>query len=229
MYAKIGIIRSLSDELRYQERKVERGQAQCLFADNFIKEASELSREEKYHYLQRLTSLNELSRKKIVHIVMSWPAEESLSDTKMTTVVREYMKRMEMDHQPWLVYRHRDTANPHAHIISTNIRSDGERDNLRRRDYVLSKKILRKLEQEFGLVGPKPLLADEEWRRLRPVQKVVVGQTPMRSTFSRVLETVIPQYRYTNLDELNAVLRLYNIKADRGREGTKQYQDGGLV
>jgi hypothetical protein len=43
-----------------------------------------------------------------------------------------------------------------------------------------------------------------------------------------VLDAVINQYKYTLLPELNAVLKLYNVMADRGKEDTKVFQKRGL-
>jgi hypothetical protein len=39
---------------------------------------------------------------------------------------------------------------------------------------------------------------------------------------------VVPHYRYTNLEELNAILRLHHVEASRGKEHTITYQKQGL-
>ncbi|HVW60104.1 MAG TPA: hypothetical protein VHC48_08725 [Puia sp.] len=46
---------------------------------------------------------------------------------------------------------------------------------------------------------------------------------------SNVLEKVVGQYKYTSLEELNAVLRLYNAEAYRGREESRLYKTRGLI
>jgi hypothetical protein len=46
---------------------------------------------------------------------------------------------------------------------------------------------------------------------------------------NRVLERVVPSYAYTSLDELNAVLGLYHMRASRGPEGSACHANGGLV
>jgi len=46
---------------------------------------------------------------------------------------------------------------------------------------------------------------------------------------TNVLEKVIPLYKYTSMDELNAVLRLYNMEAYKGKEDSHLYQYRGLV
>ena len=45
---------------------------------------------------------------------------------------------------------------------------------------------------------------------------------------NRVVEEVIPNYRYTDLSELNAVLGLYAVQASRGKQHSLTYQKKGL-
>ncbi len=40
---------------------------------------------------------------------------------------------------------------------------------------------------------------------------------------------MVIQYKYSSLAELNAVLQLYNVLADRGEKGSRIYESGGLV
>ena len=44
-----------------------------------------------------------------------------------------------------------------------------------------------------------------------------------------MLDYVLKNYTYSSLPELNAVLKLYNIVADRGSENSRIYQNDGLV
>ena len=44
-----------------------------------------------------------------------------------------------------------------------------------------------------------------------------------------MLDTVINTYKYTSLAELNAVLKQYNVIADRGNEGSRVFENNGLV
>jgi hypothetical protein len=49
-----------------------------------------------------------------------------------------------------------------------------------------------------------------------------------KRSISNVLNTVINQYKFTSLAELNAVLNLYNVIADRGSEGSRVFTNQGL-
>jgi hypothetical protein len=44
-----------------------------------------------------------------------------------------------------------------------------------------------------------------------------------------VLDYGLKNYKYSSLPELNAVLKLYNVVADRGSENSRIYQNNGLV
>jgi hypothetical protein len=60
-------------------------------------------------------------------------------------------------------------------------------------------------------------------------QKVQYGKAPTKRAITNVLDTVIDQFWYTSLAELNAVLKLYNVMTDRGKEDSKMYQKKELV
>ena len=46
---------------------------------------------------------------------------------------------------------------------------------------------------------------------------------------TNVLDAVLPKYKYASLAELNAVLKLYNLTADRGKEDGIIFRKNGLV
>ena len=43
------------------------------------------------------------------------------------------------------------------------------------------------------------------------------------------MDAILPAYKYSSLPELNAVLKLYNIVADRGGENSRTFKNNGLV
>ncbi|HRQ18952.1 MAG TPA: relaxase, partial [Agriterribacter sp.] len=49
-----------------------------------------------------------------------------------------------------------------------------------------------------------------------------------KRAISIVLAAVIHQYKFASLPELNAVLNLYNVSAERGSEGSSMYRHKGL-
>jgi hypothetical protein len=59
--------------------------------------------------------------------------------------------------------------------------------------------------------------------------KVQYGKQTTTKAISDVLHEVLDKYKYTSLAELNAVLQLYNVVADRGSEDSRTYKTGGLL
>ena len=55
------------------------------------------------------------------------------------------------------------------------------------------------------------------------VQRVNYGKAPTKRAIVNVLDSVIPNYKYASLAELNAILKLYNLVADRGQRGGNNF------
>jgi hypothetical protein len=229
MHTKVTLNRRLGQLLGYHERKVKRELAECLYAGNMLKEAPELSQKEKQFFLQRLHGLNDRVRRKTLHLFLSWHRSDTLDNDKMRKVCREYLQDMGLGKQPYLIYRHSDTLQPHAHIVTTNIRPDATRITLWRAERLKSMQISRQLEIKYGLYRAGKRLPDDEWARQHPVQKVVYGETSLRPTMNAVLQKILASYNHTSLEELNAVLRAYNIQAIPGAEKSNTRKHNGLL
>ncbi|WP_254492143.1 hypothetical protein, partial [Salmonella enterica] len=48
-------------------------------------------------------------------------------------------------------------------------------------------------------------------------------------TITNIVNAVIRTYKFTSLAEFNAVLKQFNVIADRGRENTLMFQKNGLM
>ncbi len=230
MHNKINVVgQTITDLLRYHERKVQRQVAECLYAGNMLKPHDLLTTAEKQYHLRRLQLLNDRVVDKTVHIYLSWSRDEVLDNDTMRNIAKEYMRGIGLHEQPYLVYRHRDMPHQHLHIVTTNIRHDGAKINIWEGERWKGHQVARQLEIKYGLHQAGVFLPDEEWRKKHPVQKVVYGQTPLKPTINAVLESILPRYLYTNLEELNALLRPYQIRAHRGLANSVTHQQNGLL
>jgi hypothetical protein len=147
----------------------------------------------------------------------------------MRKISTDYMKEMGWDKQPYLVYRHQDALHDHVHIMMTRIRHNGERFDIGRTKKFQSLQVSRELEKRYGLYQAGRRLPDDQWAHLHPVQKLQYGVTPLKPAMNALLDVVIPVYKYTSLNELNAILRHYNVKAVTGKENTVTRQHDGLL
>ena len=231
MVAVIKVGHSMHRIFNYNENKVKEGVAECIGAENFPLNAEEMSLKIKLNYLLKRMELNENVKRNSVHISLNFdPSEKDLSKGKLLEIAGVYMQKLGFGEQPYLVYQHYDAGHPHLHLVTTNIQSDGKRIDLHHLGIRKSEPARKEIEKMFGLIEA------ENHQRLQPFQlkpvdarKVQYGRTETKRAITNVLDVVLDKYHYTSLPELNAVLKQYNILADRGSENSKIFKGGGLV
>jgi len=223
--------KNVRQTLRYNEQKLEQGQARFLGAFNYWQEDAQLTFDHKLDRLQHQMILNERSQAKTVHLSLNFHPRDQLADDKMRRIAAEFMKKIDFADQPALVYRHLDAGHPHMHIVTTNIRPDGSRikNDLRSPRHLME--ICAGLENRHHLTPAIPSPSDDQrlaQRNALSPQRLEYGQSATKTGIACVLDHVLDKYAYTSLDELNAVLSLYRVRADRGSETGHIYQNRGL-
>lgn len=210
--------------LDYHEDKVEHKAGECIWAENFIKDHAALSYEDKLYPFRLRASYNDRVQKKMFHTALLFGTSDDLSNQKMAAIGREYMREMGYGDEPYLIYRHRDAAREHLHLVSTNIDREGDVIGISKYDLLRSYAVTERLARKYGVeILEKPAESIQE--ALAHPEK---GLGYMYPIMNEILEKVVPEYRYTDLAELNAVLRLYGVQASRGKEYTVTYQKKGL-
>lgn len=98
---------------------------------------------------QRL--LNPGLKSPVQHIILSWCPGEEIGNEMMTEIALQYLKRIEVSNTQFVVVRHNDRNNPHAHILFNRVDNEGRtiKDNFLG---LRGKKIAQQLTQEYGLV-----------------------------------------------------------------------------
>jgi len=230
MVAKITVPITINRALNYNERKVQKGMAKCIYANGFLKEADRLNFYEKLHQFERLISLNKRATTNTVHISLNFGINENISKEKLIEIASTYMEKIGFGNQPYLVYQHTDAGHPHIHIVTTNFQNNGKRISLHNIGKNQSAKARKEIEIAFKLVkaGEQKNEKSEEIRPL-DLRRLTYGKSPTKRAITNVLDTVLPQYKYASLPELNAILKLYNLVADRGKEDGIIFKKNGLV
>ncbi|MFD2871910.1 relaxase/mobilization nuclease domain-containing protein [Mucilaginibacter ximonensis] len=215
--------------LNYNEHKVGEGIAKCLEAAHYPKDLAGLNF---YQKMAGLDKLRSLSTRKInsVHISLNFDPSEKLSAEKLKAIAADYMEKIGFKDQPYLLYEHYDSGHPHVHIVTTNIRADGSAIELHNIGSVQSEIARKAIEIAFGLVKAQDSERQEK-QRVKPVnvQQALYGKTETKRAISGVLNYVLSAYKFASLPELNAVLKCYNIVADRGDKESRMYRNNGLV
>jgi len=230
MLGKLRVTGSLRGTIEYNEEKVMQQKAVYLHAENFLKDTHELTFEDKYNRLHDRVTLNERAEKKVAHIFLTFHPDEEISNNTMVQLSQRYMQAAGFDNQPYLVYRHFDSGNPHLHVVSTKVLPNGKMIKIPTRQMRELQVLTLKMASESGLRPDKVKTQNEKIRfQATRTQQVVYGQPSLKNAISSVLHTIIDHYKYHSMEGLNAILSEYNVKADPGREGTRMHLNRGLV
>jgi len=221
---------SLRNILNYNEQKVKAGLAVCLEAGFYPVEAADLNFHQKLRRLEMLTELNQRTKYNSVHISLNFDPSEKLPDELLKVIAEEYLDKIGFAGQPYLLYRHEDAGHPHQHIVTTNIQPDGKAIHLHNLGKRKSEPARKEIEIKYGLIKAEESKLQRAYK-LKPVNAATVlyGKSETKRAIGNVLQTILPLYKYASLAELNAVLRLYNIVADRGEENSRIFRHSGLV
>ncbi|HEY4288862.1 MAG TPA: relaxase/mobilization nuclease domain-containing protein [Puia sp.] len=230
MLAKIEFPKNIVIALRYNEEKLTEGKAESIWAENFLKNHDRLSMKDKIDRFHQRSSLNEKWVDNGLHISLNFGKTEILENEKMKEIANSYMSSMGFADQPYVVYRHNDAGHTHLHLVTTSIRSDGSKIHLRLKHLAESHEICKRIEREYSLQRNVKTGPEEKARfEVEQAQKVVYGEPGFKRAINDVLNTVVDHYKYTSLEELNAVLRLYNVEANPGTENSRLRKVGGLI
>jgi hypothetical protein len=226
---------NMRETLLYNTLKVEQKQALFLDAHNFIQEKDELTIIAELETFRRLTQLNERTKKHAIHITLNFAPSDQIEERTFVRLADEFMRGIDFRDQPWLLYQHIDAGHPHLHIVSTNIRPDGTRiSNDLRSPYHL-KQLCYRLEEKHHLTPAIPMpdlfAVQEKQTQKQKIElpgKAIYGQAPTKKQIQSVLRSVNDNFSYTSFEAYNAILSLYNVRADRGREDSEMYRSRGL-
>ena len=163
----------------------------------------------------------------MLHATLNFHPSEKLSNGELSAIADRYMEGLQMEDQPYLVYRHKDARHPHIHIVTSIVRStatasipvDGHQavgahpqiDRTGIPPATNARKILSYV--------PSP----DEIRKITPDSDL-----PISESMNRILGCINRHYHFTNLHEYNAILRGYNITAETGSPGSKTHRHQGI-
>jgi Relaxase/Mobilisation nuclease domain len=229
MVAVINTSTSIHRTLNYNEQKVKEGKAVCIHAANYPKDREQLSFYDKLNRLVNQAALNENVTRKSVHFSLNFDPKEKLPDETLKAIAETYMNKIGFGNQPYLVYRHTDAGHPHIHIVSIKVKEDGKRIDMQNMGRNQSTIARQAIEKEFGLVKADDRKLKQVYT-IQPieVQKLQYGKSDTKRAITNVLDKAVKEYKYTSLAELNAVLRQYNLVADKGKEGSRVHKNNGL-
>jgi len=229
MVAVIKTGHSIRAMLNYNENKIKEGKAECIGQGNYPVDAERLTYAMKLNRLEKQCRLNENVKRNTVHISLNFdPIEANLAKEKLLEIAGSYMEKIGFGNQPHLIYQHHDAGHPHIHITTINVQENGKRIAMHNIGKDKSEPARKEIERAFSLVKAENQKKKEY--KPEPVSaRVQYGKAETKKAIENVLNFVVNNYKYTSLPELNAVLKLYNIEADKGTENSRVAKHNGLL
>lgn len=230
MVAKLTPSEEIDKIFFYNERKVARGAAECIGAENYPVDHDQMNEMMKLNTFLRRIETTSKGSITAMHISLNFDVSETqLSKEKLMEITRTYMQELGFGEQPYLVYQHFDAGHPHVHIVTTNIKPDGRRISLHHLANRKSEPARKMIEERFGLIKAEGRGMSYDPAQPLNAEVVTYGKSETKKAIQKVLSNIILQYKYASLEELNAVLKIYNITADRGTENSRVFQHHGLL
>ena len=225
MIAKISTTENLGGALGYNFKKVEKGEASILLAQDLYQNKEETyTMAEVFADMQALIPKNCRTKKMVFHCSLNPHPDEKLSDEQLTQIAKEYMEALGYGNQPYIVFKHNDIAREHIHIVSLRIDGEGKKinDKFEKRR---SKQITDALERKYSLI-PSSKVTDRE---MKEVSKIDTTKGNIKEQVAETLLSVLKHYEFCSLGELNAILSVYNLAVEEVKTEFRGKKYDGLV
>ena len=225
MVAKISIGGNMFGALAYNQNKVDSEEAKVLFSNRMLlSEDGHFSIGECMRSFEMQMPVQLSTKKPILHISINPHPEDVLSDSQLSDIAREYMRKLGYGDQPYLVYKHEDIDRHHIHIVGLRVDENGRPLN-DKFEHRRSKQITRELERKYNLHP-----AERKERAERPeLKKVDYTAGDVKHQIGNTVKAACYGYRFQSFGEYKALLASYNICAEevKGEINGKPYQ--GIV
>ena len=204
-----------SISIRYNESKVEAGEASVLFTMNIPDPSNPMATFEEYER----GSLR--CEKMSFHASIDPSKDDNMSDKDIEEFAKKLMEKLGYGDQPYIVYKHSDIDRVHYHIVSVRVDKEGRKindSNERKRCH----QILKDLAAEFGYKvgnGQKKDSRTEEFG-------VYKGFTPKAGNYSRQIEMLVShamRYHFTTEPQFRMLMNTLNVDFDYKKRGGKEY------
>ena len=204
-----------SISIKYNESKVEAGEASVLLTMNIPDPSNPLTTFEEYER----GSLR--CEKMSFHASIDPSKDDNMSDEKAAEFAKKFMEKMGYGNQPYIVYKHSDIDRVHYHIVSVRVDKEGRKindSNERKRCH----HILKELAAEFGYKvgnGQKQDGNTEEFG-------VYKGFAPKTGNYSHQIEMLVShamKYHFTTEPQFRMLMNSMNVDFDYKKRGGKEY------
>ncbi|WHT39489.1 conjugal transfer protein MobB [Myroides sp. mNGS23_01] len=213
MIAKIGKGSNLIGALSYNQLKVDKGQGSVLNTNNLPEPHNTVNYiAQLYNHFEPYLLLNNKTEKVVRHISLNPNPNDKLSDETLNEIAQQYMDSMGYENQPYIVYKHSDIEREHIHIVTVCTDLEGKKID-DKYDHLKSMKVCREIEKKFNLTSSINQTKEES----KQIQFKPVDYTKhnLKAQIASVVRYLPKYYNYDSLTSYNALLSLFNIRAER--------------
>ena len=217
--------KDLMKTLTYNFRKVDRDQADILLSGQLSADGR-LTAERVFREMRAYIPSGARTKNIVFHASINPRPDEPLSDDRLRTIAREYLCRLGYGDQPFIVFKHRDIAREHIHLVSTRVRHDGSkiRDTM---EHVRSTRIMRSLEAKFGLLPSSPSRKKEDVSAQPSAVDIDAGD--IKRQVAAAVEHVLGRYAFQSVGEMNLLLARFRVTAEEVKTERKGRPFDGIV
>jgi len=99
---------------------------------------------------KEIQSLNPRCKNNLMHIVLSFPEKDNMTEEKMKTITEDFLNEFGASDNQWLSIMHFNTSHFHQHAVINKVKANGEllSDSF---SHLRAKKICRSLEIKYDL------------------------------------------------------------------------------
>ena len=217
--------KDLMKTLTYNFRKVDRDQADILLSGQLSADGR-LTAERVFREMTAYIPSGARTKNIVFHASINPRPDEPLSDDRLRTIAHEYLRRLGYGDQPFIVFKHRDIAREHIHLVSTRVRHDGSkiRDTM---EHVRSTRIMRSLEAKFGLL-PSGHSQKKMGVSAQP-SAVDINAGDIKRQVAAAVEHVLGRYAFQSVGEMNLLLTRFRVTAEEVKTERKGRPFDGIV
>ena len=217
--------KDLMKTLTYNFRKVDRDQAEILLSGQLSVDGR-LTAERVFREMTAYIPSGARTKNVVFHASINPRPDEPLSDDRLRTIAHEYLRRLGYGDQPFIVFKHRDIAREHIHLVSTRVRHDGSkiRDTM---EHVRSTRIMRSLEAKFGLL-PSGHSQKKKSVSAKP-SAVDINAGDIKRQVAATVQYVLGRYMFQSVGEMNLLLARFRVTAEEVKTERKGRPFDGIV
>lgn len=128
----------------------------------------------------------------VLHVALSAPVGEHLTDAQWSAIGRQYLKGMGFTDNQYIMTRHTDTEHEHIHILANRITHQGEVVS-ESQDYSRQEALMRQIERDHGLQVVAP---SQDAQRKAPtkgeIEKAVrTGEASTRQKLQHLVDAAV--------------------------------------